>query len=58
MEEAIEILEELKIKDYFKCKRDDKVVYFKIKKSKLIDFCIQLLKIIMEDQENANNERN
>ena len=59
MEEAIEILNSMKVKDYFENKKVNKVIYLRMQKSDLIDFCIKLLKLIIEvEEEDANKERN
>ena len=51
MREAIDILEKIKLKSYFKEKECNKTITLRMKKGDLIDFCIKLLKIIIEDEE-------
>lgn len=49
---VIEELTKLKIKEYFENKEKNKSKYYKLSKIELINFCIKLIKIIKNVDEN------
>lgn len=53
---TIEELTRLKIKEYFKIKEENKNRYYKLSKTELIDFCIDLIKIIKFIDENIDEK--
>lgn len=53
---TIEELTQLKIKEYFKIKEENKNRYYKLSKTELIDFCIDLIKIIKFIDENIDEK--
>lgn len=46
MESAIEELTKLKIKEFDEIQKTNKKKYYKVEKTKLIDFCIKLIKLV------------
>ncbi len=55
LNDAIDILSKDMIKNDLENKKNDKEVYIKIKKTNLYSFCIKLLKLIKEIDENDIN---
>lgn len=51
MEEAKEILKKIYLKEYYDNKKTGRKRYVKISKTQLINFCIQLLETIENNQE-------